>query len=173
MISQQPDVVYFKPRGIPLRELDEETLPLDGLEALRLCDLQGLYHEEAAEHMGISRATFGRIIEEARRIVADALVNGKALRIQGGKIQMTEKRKFQCADCSHEWELPFGTQRPSACPQCGSANFHRLNPGPGRGACARRGRYGRGGPNQNGPQGRGRMQAGKPEPDISLERKNQ
>lgn len=83
-VDHVPPCDYFKPRGVPLRELEEVKLSADELEALRLGDLEGLYHEEAAGKMGVSRQTFGRIIEGARRKVAEALVDGKALRIEGG-----------------------------------------------------------------------------------------
>ena len=76
----------FKPAGTPLRGLGVVRLDLDGLEALRLADLDGLYHEAAAEQMGVSRATFGRILTEARARVAQALVEGQALRIGGGSV---------------------------------------------------------------------------------------
>ena len=76
----------FKPAGIPGRFLEEVVLGLDGLEALRLAGLEGLYHEAAAARMGVSRATFGRIVEDARRRVAEALVEGKLLRIEGGPV---------------------------------------------------------------------------------------
>ncbi len=79
-----PDARVFKPRGIPLRALEEVALGFDELESLRLADLEGLYHEDAAARMEISRATFGRVVAEARRKVAQALVEGKALRIDGG-----------------------------------------------------------------------------------------
>lgn len=76
----------FKPAGAPARELEEVRLGLDGAEAIRLADLEGLYHEAAARQMGVSRQTFGRILEEARKTVADAIIHGKALRIEGGPI---------------------------------------------------------------------------------------
>lgn len=76
----------FKPAGVPARELEEVTLGLDGAEALRLADLEGLYQDAAAQRMGVSRQTFGRIVEAARRAVADAIINGKRLRIEGGEI---------------------------------------------------------------------------------------
>jgi len=81
-----PDVMYFKPAGIPLRMLEEVAISLDELEALRLADLKALHQTPAAEQMGVSRATFGRVVESARRKVADALVNGKALRMGGGPV---------------------------------------------------------------------------------------
>ncbi|HPE36377.1 MAG TPA: NifB/NifX family molybdenum-iron cluster-binding protein [Spirochaetales bacterium] len=81
----------FKPAGIPARELEELVLGLDQAEALRLADLEGMYQEAAARRMGISRQTFGRIVESARRIVADAIINGKALRLEGGEIIVQEE----------------------------------------------------------------------------------
>lgn len=83
-ITGEPRVTYFKPQGVPMRELDEVYLPYEGHEALRLADLEGLNQEEAARRMHISRHTFGRILAEARRSVAEALIHGLALRIQGG-----------------------------------------------------------------------------------------
>jgi predicted DNA-binding protein (UPF0251 family) len=81
-IKCQPNALYFKPRGIPLIQLEEVGLSLDELEAIRLADYEGLYHEQAAEKMKISRPTFGRILGEARRKLAETLVEGKALRIE-------------------------------------------------------------------------------------------
>jgi len=86
MIGFEPSIYYFKPRGIPLSDLEEVVLGLDELEAIRLADLDGLYQEQAAERMKVSRQTFARIIDSAHRKISDALVNGKALRIQGGEI---------------------------------------------------------------------------------------
>ncbi|MEI6633716.1 MAG: DUF134 domain-containing protein [Chlamydiota bacterium] len=83
-----PGVTYFKPAGIPLRILEEVVVTLDEVEALRLADLDGLYQEDAAKRMQISRPTFSRLIESAHRKVAEALVKGKALRMEGGPIQM-------------------------------------------------------------------------------------
>jgi predicted DNA-binding protein (UPF0251 family)/predicted Fe-Mo cluster-binding NifX family protein len=81
----------MKPAGIPARELREIVLGFDEAEALRLADLEGLYQEAAARLMGVSRQTFGRIIETARRKTADAILNGKALRIDGGEITIVEE----------------------------------------------------------------------------------
>ena len=64
-----------------MRDLEEIGLGADGLEAVRLADLEGLYHAEAAEQMGVSRQTFDRILIEAHKAIANALVNGRALRI--------------------------------------------------------------------------------------------
>jgi predicted DNA-binding protein (UPF0251 family) len=83
-----PQANFYKPRGIPLAVLQHTTLTVDELEAIRLADLQGLYQEQAAEKMNVSRQTFGRILESAHKKIADALVNGKALSIQGGSIEL-------------------------------------------------------------------------------------
>lgn len=80
-VNFNPRTLYFKPRGMPLTDLDEICLSLDEAEALRLADYEGKYHEEAAREMAVSRATFDRIVKEARRKVASALVEAKALKI--------------------------------------------------------------------------------------------
>lgn len=81
---REPAIRLFKPAGVPGSALDRILLSLDEFEALRLADYEGLYHEAAALRMGVSRQTFGRILEGARRKVADVLVNGRALLISGG-----------------------------------------------------------------------------------------
>ncbi len=81
----------MKPAGIPARELEEVRLGLDEAEAIRLADLEGLYQEAAARSMGVSRQTFGRIVETARRKVADAVLNGKALRLEGGEVTIRKE----------------------------------------------------------------------------------
>jgi predicted DNA-binding protein (UPF0251 family) len=124
-VGSIPESNYFKPRGIPLSMLEEVILTVDECEAIRLADLEGFYQEQAAEKMKVSRQTFGRIIESARRKVAKALVKGKALKIEGGEFEMAAMRKFRCSDCQHSWELPFGTGRPQDCPSCKSVNIHR------------------------------------------------
>jgi len=82
-----PAVRLFKPQGIPARQLPEIYLSLEGFEALRLSDLEGLRQEEAAARMRVSRQTFGRLLAEARRAVAEALVKGHCLRIEGGRVR--------------------------------------------------------------------------------------
>jgi uncharacterized protein len=82
-VGCSPNAYYFKPRGIPLTCLEEVGLGLDELEAIRLADYEGLYHKDASERMSVSRPTFGRILGNAHRKIAEALVKGKALRIGG------------------------------------------------------------------------------------------
>lgn len=67
-------------------------MSLDEFEAVRLADLDGLYQEQAAEQMHVSRTTFSRIVASARRKMADAIVHGKALRIEGGPVQVMGRR---------------------------------------------------------------------------------
>ena len=93
-ISGRPASSLFKPAGIPARGLSEVELTLDEFESVRLADFEGLYQEAAALRMGVSRQTFGRIVEAARRKIADALVNGKALRVEGGKAVYDEKEQI-------------------------------------------------------------------------------
>ena len=138
-VCLSPDCTYFKPAGVPTSTLEEVVVAVDELEAMRLVDVDGLYYEQAAEQMGVSRRTFGRIIDSARKKVAQALIQGMALRIEGGVIEMTEKRTFGCGDCEHEWQLPFGTGRPTECPQCQSKNFRRAEEERGQGGKRRRG----------------------------------
>lgn len=76
------DISHYKPAGIPLKNLENVIIETDELEAIRLADLEGMYHEEAARAMDVSRQTFGRIIASARQKIADALVNAKAIQMK-------------------------------------------------------------------------------------------
>jgi predicted DNA-binding protein (UPF0251 family)/predicted Fe-Mo cluster-binding NifX family protein len=90
-VSMLPGLTYFKPRGIPMHQLTEVYLPLEGFEALRLADWQGLDQAAAAAQMNVSRQTFGRILSQARHSVAEALVHGLALCIEGGDYVFTDQ----------------------------------------------------------------------------------
>ena len=144
-IGASPGSSYFKPRGIPLSELEEVVLSVDEFEAIRLADLEGLYQEPAAEKMSVSRQTFGRIIESAHQKVAEALVRGKALKIEGGAIEIACRKMFRCQDCRHSWELPDEREGLEKCPFCSSGNIqgaegdrgHLGQRGHGRGRCCR------------------------------------
>ncbi len=89
----RPEALYFKPRAVPLSMLEEVVLTIDELESMRLADLEGLYQEEAAGKMMISRQTFGNIIARAHKKVADALVNSKALKIESGAVKTVKSIK--------------------------------------------------------------------------------
>ncbi len=87
-VDHVPPVTWFKPAGVPMRCLDEVQLTVDEVEALRLGDLEGLYQAKAAEQMGVSRSTISRILASARKKVAEALVHGKAIRVEGGAVML-------------------------------------------------------------------------------------
>jgi len=112
--------VYFKPRAIPLRVLAETALESDELEALRLADMEGCYHEEAALRMKISRQTFGNIVKAARKKVADALVSGKAIRLESEPCTVAEGCACSCEDCGGTLEPQAPAGWPGLCPHCGS-----------------------------------------------------
>ncbi len=130
-VSDEPRVGYFKPKGIPLRELEEERLSVEELEALRLADVECLYQEEAAARMEVSRPTFHRILREARAKVARCLIEGKALGIEGGNYVLAgDTRIFACCSCGHQWDEPFGTgirACEASCPKCGGRTVRRAD----------------------------------------------
>jgi len=127
IVKYNPDVNYFKPRGIPMFDLEEVSLTVDEREALRLADYLGMSHEDAGREMGVSRATFGRIVQKARKTVADAMINGKAILIEGGNFQVVDEfRRFNCGKCNHQWNEPFGTGRPEQCPECNHSDIWRI-----------------------------------------------
>jgi uncharacterized protein len=132
-IDAAPGSTYFKPRGVPLSELDEVVLGVDELEAIRLADLEGLYQELAAEKMGVSRQTFGRIVAAAHQKVAEALVRGKALKIVGGAIAIASGRILNCCGCRHSWESTPGKSDAVHCPVCKSSNVQEAVKGRGCG----------------------------------------
>ncbi|MDX9724637.1 MAG: DUF134 domain-containing protein [Myxococcota bacterium] len=101
-VAGRPAIALFKPAGRALFELEYVVLSLDEFEALRLADLEGHYQTEAARQMKVSRATFSRIIEAAHQKVADALVHGKAIRIEGGPVCLQKRRCCRV----HDAELP-------------------------------------------------------------------
>jgi predicted DNA-binding protein (UPF0251 family) len=86
----------FRPETVSRPDTAPANLTLDGLEALRLADVEGLYQEEAAKRMGISRPTFARVLASARSLVADALVNGKAVEIGGGVVERQHRERWPC-----------------------------------------------------------------------------
>jgi predicted DNA-binding protein (UPF0251 family) len=120
-ITGKPVAVIFKPAGIPARMLEEVTMTLDEFEAIRLADLEGLYQDQASERMRVSRPTFGRIVEVARRKVAEAIILGKALKIEGGPVRVEPNRPLRCPTCKNEWDGPI--HLPVGCPYCRQAEI--------------------------------------------------
>jgi predicted DNA-binding protein (UPF0251 family)/predicted Fe-Mo cluster-binding NifX family protein len=101
-----PSVTYFKPAGVRLADLGEVVLGHDELEAIRLKDLLGIPQEEAAKQMNVSQPTFHRLLLSAHEKIAHAVVNGKALRIEGGNVKIDEKFTPPCGwrhMCRHGW----------------------------------------------------------------------
>ena len=94
-VCGNPRADYFKPRGIPVSDLDEVVLTIDEFEAVRLADLEELYQEKAALNMNISRQTFGNIVVSAHKKIADAIINGKALKIEGGTVKLKGRCKHR------------------------------------------------------------------------------
>jgi predicted DNA-binding protein (UPF0251 family) len=145
-VSSIPMVTYFKPAGSPMTVLEEVQLLVEEAEAIRLKDFEKLEQEESAQKMNISQSTFSRLLDSARQKIADALLNGKAIRIEGGKFEMA-MRRFRCLQ-GHEWEVPFETMisaPPENCPECETPNIMPLfPPGMHRGGHGR-GRHFRGG----------------------------
>lgn len=120
---------YFKPVGVPLRCLEEVRLSVEEAETIRLKDMDGLEQEQGALKMNISRPTFQRVLASARHKIADALLNGKAVRIEGGHFEMSPGR-FRCIS-GHEWEVPFESMvnaPPELCPTCNTHNIEQLSP---------------------------------------------
>ncbi len=109
-----PYIEGYKPVGIPMRDLLSVTLLYEEYEAIRLCDYLGMKQEEAAVRMKISRPTLTRIYEKARRTVATAFAEGKAIIIKGGDYQ-TEGKWYRCPRCRR---AVSGTNENAKCDKC-------------------------------------------------------
>ncbi len=113
----------YKPFGIPMRKLESVILLYEEFEALRLADYENLLHVEAALRMNISRPTFTRLYDKARKSVAKAFVEGKAILIQGGTF-VADGYWYKCGEC-HETMV---TDHPvDQCRECDSDNLTTLN----------------------------------------------
>lgn len=147
IVENEPLINYFKPQGIPLRDLEENALSIDELEALRLADAEGLDQTTAAEKMGVHQSTFNRTLSKARQKAAEALCSGKAIRIQGGAYTMPRRdgtgptgrgfglgsgRGFGAASGGRGFGLQPGTCR---CPSCGHEIPHSRGQPCNRTAC--------------------------------------
>ena len=115
-----PEDTYFVPYNKPKCELEEVRLKIEELEAMRLKDIEGLNQEECAERMHISRQTFQNIIDNARKVVATALTEGKAINIGGGHYT-TRNCEFKCMECGEIYEIKQEDDH-FICPQCSSEN---------------------------------------------------
>jgi predicted DNA-binding protein (UPF0251 family) len=123
-IENVPTVPYFIPSDKDLPEVDKNILKLEELEAIRLKDLEGMEQEECAARMEVSRPTFQRILISAREKIADSLINGKSILIEGGNFTLNIC-PVKCSHCGKEWmesyeNLDAIKRGEYVCPSCGS-----------------------------------------------------
>jgi predicted DNA-binding protein (UPF0251 family) len=110
-VETEPGVTFFKPRGIPLRSLQQIVITVDELEAMRLADFLEMTQEEVAQRLQVSRPTVTRMLSRAHRAVADALVHGKAICIQGGDYIVGQP----CEHCGQWSRVESGHQATEGC----------------------------------------------------------
>jgi len=114
---------YFKPAGIPVRELETVSLTFDELEAVRLTDFEELYQADAAEKMNVSRQTLGNIVKSAHKKIAEALIKGMAIRIEGGTVEYM-KNLYHCPECESTFPAGEGEEN---CPDCNSEKIEPVD----------------------------------------------
>ncbi|HYE82016.1 MAG TPA: DUF134 domain-containing protein [Clostridia bacterium] len=122
-----PENRYFIPLGVPKCSMETVVLKLEELEAMRLKDIENLSQEECAERMNVSRQTFQLIIDEARKKVAIAFTNGKAISIEGGNYTLNIC-KYQCGNCETVFTETYEKEA-GECPNCGSRDTRCMNHG--------------------------------------------
>jgi predicted DNA-binding protein (UPF0251 family) len=125
-VETQPETTFFKPRGVPLRLCEQTVITVDELEALRLADYLEMTQEEVAKKMQVSRPTVTRMLARARRAVADALVHGKAICIQGGDYRLGR----QCDACGQWAALETASEFCCSCDQQAEEKEPPKNPEP-------------------------------------------
>ncbi len=113
-----PGTLHFKPVGVS-KQSSSVFLTIDEYEAIRLADYEKLKQEEAAKRMNISRPTFTRLIDSARKKISEAIVNGKAIKIEGGSFKFLRNR-IRCKKCGYIWESGNKYNSELICPSCGS-----------------------------------------------------
>lgn len=132
-VESPPLFSAYKPLGIMRSELQPLPLALDEYEAIRLADYEGLDHADAADEMEISRSTFTRLIEQARKKIALFLIEGKQLYIEGGNVHF-RGNVIRCKSCGYMFNITMGTALTN-CPECGSSDLLNLAGGYGHGKC--------------------------------------
>jgi uncharacterized protein len=133
IVHEPPLFTDFKPIGVPGQVLGRIMLSLDEFEAIRLSDQLGLSHAESADEMGISRSTFSRLIEKARKKMADFIIQGKQLSIEGGSIHF-RNNIIRCQSCGNMFKIDFN-ETIKTCPACQSDQLLNLAGGFGHGRC--------------------------------------
>ncbi|MBP3888957.1 MAG: DUF134 domain-containing protein [Cellulosilyticum sp.] len=116
-VENLPKENYFMPKGKKQCTLEEMALKVEELEAMRLKDIEGLSQEECAKQMEVSRQTFQNILDEARRKVTLALVEGRGIRIGGGNF-VTKQCRYYCNACEKTYTIRY-KQDQEQCPECG------------------------------------------------------
>ncbi len=143
MVHRPPLFTSYKPTGIRTSELEQIPLSLDEYEAIKLADYMEMDHAEAALEMEISRSTFSRLIEKARKKAAEFLVEGKVLYLEGGNIHFRGNR-IRCLDCSYIFNTEI-EKAASECPECHSKNLLNLAGRFGHGRCCANAKHQKGG----------------------------
>ena len=136
-VGSPPRFSRFKPVQVPIMDLEPVILSLDEYEAIRLADYKGLDQADASKLMGISRPTFTRLVEKARFKIADFLINGKSLQIEGGVVHFVGNR-IRCLSCGLIIEQDINDDVITKCPECGSKNLQNLAEQFGHGRCCQR-----------------------------------
>ncbi len=132
IVENMPQVNFYKPAGVPMMDLKEVVLSIDEFEALRLKDMEKLEQHSCAEKMGVAQSTFQRIITMARQKVVTCLVEGNALRIEGGEYDLATD--YVCRRCNRKRHRHKGihqgvkpeknntdNHKPPECPECDSS----------------------------------------------------
>ncbi|MHC1705512.1 MAG: DUF134 domain-containing protein [Tenuifilaceae bacterium] len=122
-IINPPIMEGFKPFGIPITDLEPVILLFEEYESIRLSDYEGLTQEQSAVRMNVSRPTFTRIYERARRNIAKAFVEGKAIFIEGGNYH-SDDCWYRCNNCL---KLNICPKETNSCKYCNSKSLRRLN----------------------------------------------
>jgi predicted DNA-binding protein (UPF0251 family) len=123
IISCTLKTYQFSPVDLSVVQGETVHLTLDELEAVKLADLDGMYQEQAAAAMQISRQTFGNIIMSAHKKIADFLVNSKRLSIDGGKVTVDDCKLF-CSTCNADWSIDCHMYQNVVCPVCNNKNVY-------------------------------------------------
>ncbi len=124
-IEKPPEMEGYKPFGVPMRELESVIMTVEEYEALRLADYEDLTHEEAAFRMDVSRPTFTRLYDKARKNIAKAFAEGKAIIIKGGTF-ISGNYWYRCSSCH---ETTVSTTPEENCIKCNSDKIIRIDEG--------------------------------------------
>ncbi|MGM5483594.1 MAG: DUF134 domain-containing protein [Nanobdellota archaeon] len=119
-----PEVTYFKPRSIPLNLLKEVEITFDELEAMRLADIEKFNQKNGAEKMNVHQSTFQRTLNKGREKIVDALVNGKAMKIEGGNYKMPKQNTIPGGRGRMGGPYAAGPEGNCVCPNCGHKEKH-------------------------------------------------